>query len=75
MNISGMVLPLHFSVIMKREDFRRRVSAGNKKTTRPEKSDEEAVIDAWNALLLRFPPERIELLKELKKQYRLFLYQ
>ena len=36
-------------------------------------SDEE-VIEAWNALLLRFPPERINLLKELKKHYRLFLY-
>jgi putative hydrolase of the HAD superfamily len=28
---------------------------------------------AWNALLLDFPPERIRLLKMLKKQYRLFL--
>jgi glucose-1-phosphatase len=35
---------------------------------------DEAVIDAWNALLLRFPPERIELLKELKNRYRLFLF-
>jgi putative hydrolase of the HAD superfamily len=36
-------------------------------------SDEE-VIRAWNALLLRFPPERIALLKELKSRYRLFLF-
>jgi glucose-1-phosphatase len=35
---------------------------------------DEAVIDAWNALLLRFPPERIALLEELKSRYRLFLY-
>jgi glucose-1-phosphatase len=35
---------------------------------------DKAVIDAWNALLLRFPPERIELLKELKNRYRLFLF-
>ncbi len=35
---------------------------------------DEAVIDAWNALLLRFPPERIRLLKELKNKYRLFLF-
>jgi glucose-1-phosphatase len=35
---------------------------------------DEAVIDAWNALLLRFPPERIALLKELKTRYRLFLF-
>jgi FMN phosphatase YigB (HAD superfamily) len=32
------------------------------------------LIDAWNALLLRFPPERIALLKEIKSRYRLFLY-
>lgn len=36
--------------------------------------DDKAVIDAWNALLLRFPPERIELLRSLKSRYRLFLY-
>lgn len=28
---------------------------------------------AWNALLIRFPPERIDLLKKLKTKYRLFL--
>ena len=32
------------------------------------------LIDAWNALLLRFPPERITLLKEIKSRYRIFLY-
>jgi putative hydrolase of the HAD superfamily len=35
---------------------------------------DEAVVEAWNALLLRFPPERIALLKELKNRYRLFLF-
>src|SRR6201995_1317150 len=35
---------------------------------------DEAVIDAWNALLLQFPPERIALLKEIKSKYRLFLF-
>jgi glucose-1-phosphatase len=34
---------------------------------------EQEVINAWNALLLDFPPERIELLKKLRKKYRLFL--
>jgi putative hydrolase of the HAD superfamily len=34
---------------------------------------EEAAINAWNALLLDFPQERIELLKKLKEKYRLFL--
>lgn len=33
----------------------------------------EVVLEAWNALLIRFPPERIELLKRLKSKYRLFL--
>ena len=32
------------------------------------------VIDAWNALLLRFPPERISLLDRIKKKYRIFLF-
>jgi glucose-1-phosphatase len=32
------------------------------------------LIEAWNALLLRFPPERIALLKEIRSRYRLFLY-
>jgi len=35
---------------------------------------DEAVIDAWNALLLQFPPERIALLKEIRSKYRLFLF-
>jgi putative hydrolase of the HAD superfamily len=33
----------------------------------------EKVVEAWNALLLDFPPERINLLKKLKSQYRTFL--
>lgn len=33
----------------------------------------EKIIAAWNALLLDFPPKRIELLKKLKSQYRTFL--
>ncbi len=32
------------------------------------------LIDAWNALLLQFPPDRIKLLKEMKSKYRIFLY-
>src|SRR5579863_10119039 len=35
---------------------------------------EQLIIDSWNALLLDFPPERIQLLKELRKTYRLFLF-
>jgi glucose-1-phosphatase len=44
-----------------------------KKLLSGEVSD-EAVIEGWNALLLRFPPDRIALLKELKSKYRLFLF-
>ena len=35
---------------------------------------DSAVIDAWNVMLLDFPPERIELLKKLGKHYRVFLF-
>lgn len=51
------------------EDFLREI----KKLLTSEVTDEE-VVDAWNALLLRFPPERIALLKEIKPRYRIFLY-
>jgi putative hydrolase of the HAD superfamily len=35
---------------------------------------DEAIVDSWNALLLDFPPERIQLLRQLRKTYRLFLF-
>ena len=35
---------------------------------------DQAIIDSWNALLLDFPPERIQLIKHLRKSYRLFLF-
>ncbi len=35
---------------------------------------DEQIINSWNALLLDFPPERIQLLKELRKKYRIFLF-
>ncbi|HET6993322.1 MAG TPA: HAD family phosphatase [Chitinophagaceae bacterium] len=38
-----------------------------------EGTTEQHIIDAWNALLLDFPSERIELLRSLRKKYRLFL--
>lgn len=38
------------------------------------KVPDEVIINAWNAMLLDFPPERIALLDELKKHYRLFLF-
>jgi glucose-1-phosphatase len=34
---------------------------------------EKEIVDAWNALLLDFPEERVALLKKLKNKYRLFL--
>ena len=39
----------------------------------PHPITENEIIHAWNALLLDFPPERIELLKKIKQQYRIFL--
>ncbi len=35
---------------------------------------DEQILAAWNVILLDFPPERIQLLNKLKKQYRLFLF-
>jgi epoxide hydrolase-like predicted phosphatase len=37
-------------------------------------ADNTAIDTAWNAMLLDFPPARIERLKELSKKYRLFLF-
>jgi glucose-1-phosphatase len=34
---------------------------------------DEQIDEAWNAMLLDIPAERIELLRELSKQYRIFL--
>lgn len=33
----------------------------------------DEIRDAWNALLLNFPPERIELLEALNKKYKIYL--
>ena len=35
---------------------------------------DQAIIDSWNALLLDFPAERVQLLKDLRKTYRIFLF-
>jgi FMN phosphatase YigB (HAD superfamily) len=37
-------------------------------------TSDQAIIDSWNALLLDFPAERIQLLRDLRKTYRLFLF-
>jgi putative hydrolase of the HAD superfamily len=34
---------------------------------------DQQVVDAWNALLLDFPPARIALLEKIKNEYRIFL--
>ncbi|MBC7848366.1 MAG: HAD family phosphatase [Chitinophagaceae bacterium] len=34
----------------------------------------QQITEAWNAMLLDFPPERVEWLKQLKSTYRLFLF-
>src|SRR6187399_3273427 len=39
-----------------------------------QKVTDKQVIDAWNALLLDFPPSRIEFLKSISSKYRLFLF-
>lgn len=35
---------------------------------------DDVIIDAWNALLMDFPMERIDFLKVLQSRYRLFLF-
>jgi HAD superfamily hydrolase (TIGR01509 family) len=35
---------------------------------------DETIVNGWNALLLDFPAERIDLLKNLRQRYRLFLF-
>ena len=37
-------------------------------------AEDEIIIEAWNALLLDFPMERINFLKQLRDKYRLFLF-
>ncbi|MBP7510622.1 MAG: HAD family phosphatase [Bacteroidia bacterium] len=37
------------------------------------KASAQEILDAWNAMLLDLPTFRIDMLKELKKDYRLFL--
>lgn len=39
----------------------------------PQTVNRDQVIQAWNAMLLDFPPERAEILLNLGKKYRLFL--
>jgi len=39
-----------------------------------QKVSDEQVIAAWNALLLDFPPSRIDFLKSISSRYRLFLF-
>jgi putative hydrolase of the HAD superfamily len=34
----------------------------------------QQIIDAWNKMLLDFPPERVAFLHQLKNKYRLFLF-
>jgi glucose-1-phosphatase len=43
-----------------------------RRITSPGLSDAQ-VREAWNAMLLDFPPERVELLRRLRSRYRLFL--
>lgn len=36
-------------------------------------ANDEAIDQAWNALILNFPPERVELVRQLGRQKRIFL--
>ena len=43
-----------------------------KKHLRPGLSDQE-ILDAWNAMILDIPPQRVSLLEEVRKSYRIFI--
>jgi putative hydrolase of the HAD superfamily len=43
------------------------------KTFLPAGTPDEKIINAWNAMLLDFPVERLKLLQEVKNNYRIFL--
>jgi putative hydrolase of the HAD superfamily len=47
---------------------------GNLRNLIPAPVDDAAIIRAWDALLLDFPPRRIGLLEELGKKFRIFLF-
>nr|WP_246597109.1 HAD family phosphatase [Pontibacter aydingkolensis] len=51
------------------EDFRNDL----RKTYQMRDVTDQQIDDAWNAMLLDIPQERIDLLKELSKKYRIFL--
>ena len=53
-------------------EFRDQVRTALEVSPRTSLTDEQ-IDAAWNALLLDFPPERIELLRRLKPQYRTFM--
>jgi FMN phosphatase YigB (HAD superfamily) len=57
---NGKCSELHFISTLK--------LAANEGTT------EQQIIDAWNAMLLEFPAFRVEILKELKHTYKLYLF-
>lgn len=35
---------------------------------------DQQIIDAWNSIMVKFPKERVDLLRELKKKYHLYLF-
>jgi len=39
----------------------------------PEGTSPEAILNAWNAILVGLPPHRIEILSQLKHRYRIYL--
>jgi putative hydrolase of the HAD superfamily len=55
------------------EDQHQQFIASLKKMINQQLPD-QVIVDAWNALLLDFPQERIKLLTDLGARYRLFLF-
>ncbi len=66
-NVSGMLTKLELGQISNAEFLQYVKQLSAREVTFQE------ITDAWNAMLLDIPPQRIKLLKELKQQYRIYL--
>lgn len=55
--------------LLSEQEFRNRIRA-----LLPRPATDREIDDAWCAMLLRFPPEKIRLLRELAPRYRLYLF-
>lgn len=76
-NFSQYFTMVHSDPLFKRLETGKETDAGFYESIRQATSitsTDREIDAAWNAMLLDFPPRRIETLKSLSKKYRLFLF-